>query len=65
MSELETKLAPLGFYRCHSSFLVNGEAIARIEPAQITLKDGSVIPVSQRRRKEFLREISGFLGGTI
>ena len=65
ISELEAKLSPLGFYRCHSSFLVNGEAIIRIEQTQVILKDGSVIPVSQRRRKEFLREISEFLGGTI
>ena len=65
LGELEAKLKPLGFFRCHSSYLVNGEKIAKIEPLQITLLDGSVIPISQRKRREFLQEISSFLGGTI
>lgn len=59
---LEERLKPLGFFRCHSSYLVNGDHILRIDPSQLTLKDGSVIPVSQRRRKDFMREISDFLG---
>lgn len=65
MNELVNRLSPLGFYRCHSSFLVNGEHIASIEQTQLTLKDGSIIPISQRRRKEFMQEISSFLGGSI
>lgn len=65
MNELVNRLSPLGFYRCHSSFLVNGEHIASIEQSQLTLKDGSVIPISQRRRKEFMQEISSFLGCSI
>lgn len=65
MNELVTRLSPLGFYRCHSSFLVNGEHIASIEQTQLTLKDGSNIPISQRRRKEFMQEISSFLGASI
>lgn len=65
ISDLEARLTPLGFFRCHSSYLVNGEHIERIEPTRLTLRDGSVIPISQRRRKEFMQEISRFLGGTI
>lgn len=65
MNELVTRLSPLGFYRCHSSFLVNGEHIASIEQTQLTLKDGSNIPISQRRRKEFMQGISSFLGASI
>lgn len=65
MSELEDRLSPLGFFRCHSSYIVNGEHIVKIEQTQLTLKDGSIIPISQRRRKEFMQEISLFLGGTI
>ena len=65
MAELEAKLLPLGFFRCHSSYLVNGEYIASIEQTQLKLQDGSIIPISQRKRKEFMQEISRFLGGTI
>lgn len=65
MNELVSRLSPLGFFRCHNSFLVNGEHIASIEQNQLTLKDGRIIPISQRRRKEFMQEISDFLGCTI
>ncbi len=65
ISELEARLTPLGFFRCHSSYLVNGEHIERIEQTKLTLRDGTVIPISQRRRREFMQEISRFLGDTI
>ena len=65
MSELESRLAPLGFFRCHSSYLINGEYIVKIEPSEVFLRDGTRIPISQRKRKEFMQEISSFLGGTI
>ena len=65
ISDLEARLTPLGFFRCHSSYLVNVEHIERIEQTKLTLRDGSTVPISQRRRGEFMREISRFLGGTI
>lgn len=65
MKKLEEQLAPYGFFRCHASYLVNSEAISRIDVAQLTLKDGTVIPISQRRRKEFLAELSAYVGARI
>ena len=65
MNELELKLTSLGFFRCHSSYLVNGEHIARIDQTELQLRDGTRIPISQRRRKDFMREISDYLGGII
>ncbi|MCD8225457.1 MAG: LytTR family DNA-binding domain-containing protein [Clostridiales bacterium] len=65
ITEFEEKLAPLGFFRCHSSFLVNGDYIKRIGVTELELRDGSLVPISQRRRKDFLSEISEYLGGKI
>ena len=65
MKELEEQLMPYGFFRCHASYLVNNESISRIDATQLTLKDGTVIPISQRRRKEFLAELSAYVGARI
>lgn len=65
MNKLESVLVPLGFFRCHSSYLVNGDHIASIEQNQVILKSGMEIPISQRRRKKFMSDILNFLGGTI
>lgn len=63
MNDLENNLAPMGFFRCHNSYLVNSEHIARIEPGQIVLRNETVIPISQRRRKKFMSQILNFWGG--
>ncbi|MCF0133927.1 MAG: response regulator transcription factor, partial [Blautia sp.] len=65
IGELEKTLTPLGFFRCHSSYIVNGEKILMIEPMQLVMKNGSKIPISQRRRKDFIKEISVYLGSNI
>ncbi len=65
ITELEKELLSLGFFRCHNSFLVNGDFIQRIDTSEIVLKDGSRVPVSQRRRREFLNDISAYWGGRI
>lgn len=65
MKELEEQLAPYGFFRCHASYLVNSRAIQRIGASELLLKDGTQIPVSQRRRKEFLYELSNYIGEQI
>lgn len=65
LSGLEQELGPCGFFRCHASFLVNASYIRRIDSSELLLKTGETIPVSQRRRKEFLAELSMFVGDRI
>ena len=60
--ELESALRPYGFFRCHASYLVSGRFVRQIGSASLTLKDGTEIPISQRRKKEFLSLLSGYLG---
>ena len=63
--ELEEQLREYGFFRCHASFLVSADAIQEIRQADILMKDGNVVPVSQRKRKAFLNDLSEYLGERI
>lgn len=65
MTELEKALKNCGFFRCHGSFLVNSEYIESIDTASLTLKNGTEIPISQRRKKDFLTDLYGFIGERI
>jgi two-component system LytT family response regulator len=52
LSELETQLDPETFLRIHRSYIVNIDAISRIEPASkdshaAVLKDGTKLPISR------------------
>ncbi len=65
MKEIEEQLSPYSFLRCHASFLVNAKFISRIETSQLILSDGSIVPISQRRKKEFLAALSKYIGAQI
>lgn len=61
LKEFEELLSPLGFTRCHQSHLINNSYIAsyqKFPKLQLKLKDGSVIPVSFRKKSVF-EEIKG------
>ena len=52
ISALESQLTPYGFIRVHKGFIVNGSAIAKLSNLELTLCDGTKIPISQQRREE-------------
>ena len=62
--ELEEQLSGYGFFRCHASYLVAAEAIQEIRQSEILLKDGNIVPISQRRRKAFMSALSSYYGDT-
>ena len=62
IAEMERKLKPYGFLRCHASYLVNRRFIRRVGANSIVLTNDKEIPVSQRRRKEFMDEIFDWYG---
>lgn len=65
MKELENQLLPHGFLRCHASFLVNVHRIRAVEQARLILDDNTAVPISQRRRREFLSALSDYIGAQI
>ena len=62
--ELEEQLSGYGFFRCHASYLVAAEAIQEIRQNEILLKDGNIVPISQRRRKAFMSALCSYFGDT-
>lgn len=61
---LEAQLDSASFFRCHNSFLVNFQYVARIG-AELGLKDGSAVPISRYRRAELLQRFTAYLGGKL
>lgn len=62
IAQLEQQLQAEDFFRCHTAYLVNLAEIERIGAADLTLKDGTVLPVSKHRKKEFREAIAAFWG---
>lgn len=58
---LEGKLAGNDFFRCHKSYLVNLSYVARYNKTDIILDDGTRIPLSKRRYREFTVALLGYL----
>lgn len=61
LAALEKELAPHGFFRCHSAFVVNLSAVERIQGSDAFI-GGQAVPVSKHRRKEFLSALTRYLG---
>ena len=57
LDEIDDELKNGQFLYIHRSFLVNYQYIRHYEYEQVTLLDGTVLPVSQPRRKQIRRRI--------
>ena len=62
MKELEEQLESYGFLRSHASFLVNIKKVIRVGFEYVELKGGISVPLSQKKRKNFMSEITQQLG---
>jgi len=40
------------FLECHHRIIINMEQVRRMEAEEFTMKEGSRVPISQRRKKE-------------
>ncbi len=52
LSELEKKLNPVIFVRCHNSFIVNFMAVREFTRTDFVLNDESIIPISRYKLNE-------------
>ena len=62
LAELSEKLPP-SFVRCHKGFLVNMDYIAELQSADVRLRSGELVPLSQRRRSAVRESFIGHLRG--
>ena len=51
------------FFRCHASYIVNMDYIAKIQGPQITLGNGDIIYISKGRKRAFFAELTAYFGG--
>lgn len=67
LSDVVEKLADgkTPFLRIHQSYLVNYQLIRSRSKSEVTLTDGTKLPISAERQKEFSRNYSKLLGGEI
>lgn len=57
LGEFETMLRPHGFFRCHSSHIINPKYLIRYlkeDGGSLVMTDGSTVPVSRRKKDDFL-----------
>lgn len=55
-------MLPDFFIQCHKSYIVNMNYIQDMHGNDIRLKEGTYIPISQKRIKDFKQEYSNYLG---
>jgi len=53
---------PVGFYRCHRSFIVNMSHIRRFQSGEIVLKNAERVPVSRARYTETRNAYINYMG---
>lgn len=63
ITELAREMEGYGFAMPHKSFVVNLYSVQRIHGYEITLTDGSTIPLSQKKSAEFRRALNEYLAG--
>nr|WP_297863936.1 LytTR family DNA-binding domain-containing protein [uncultured Acetatifactor sp.] len=63
ITELAGEMEGYGFAVPHKSFIVNLYAVQRIHGYDVTLTDGSVVPLSQKKSAQFRRALNEYLAG--
>ena len=62
---MEKRLAPYSFYMPHKSFVVNFFHVKNLKGYDITMSDGSLVPLSQKKSSMFREELAVWLSEQI
>ncbi len=65
MKKLMDKMAAYSFESCHQSYLVNLKHIRKMKGYDIYLKNGDIIPLSQKKSSEFREKLNRFIQKSI
>lgn len=60
LDQIEQKLPPQGFARCGKSFLVNLSGVVSVNGNEVTLFNGTVLPISRLKKKEFIESLTNY-----
>ena len=61
MKKLIGKMSEFSFESCHRNYLVNLKYVMRIKGYEVYLKNGAVIPVSQKKSFEFREKLNSYI----
>ena len=64
LSKLEEKLTRFSFSRCNNCYLINMKYVTKIENFDLFIGD-TRLQISRSRKKQFLKDLADYLGGTI
>ena len=65
MKDMESKIAPYGFSRNYSSYIVNLFYVENIEKNEVKLSTGERLPISKTKKKGFMEDIAEYWGNLI
>jgi DNA-binding LytR/AlgR family response regulator len=63
LKQVETDLSSSGFARCNKCYLVNMKHVVEIKQDSV-LVGRDLLPISRRRKKDFLKQLTDYMGGT-
>ena len=61
MEEIENKLNGSFFYRCHKSYIINMNQVAKVTAQDILMKNGALVPMRSRGRDSIRADIANYL----
>ena len=61
MKKLINKMSEYKFESCHQSYLINLKYVKKIKGYELYLKNGEMIPVSQKKSFEFREKLNKFI----
>lgn len=65
LKAFETKLSDCGFYKVCSNILLNVNKVYQVLETQVVLNDNTRLPISRRRRKELLVQLSRIISAKV
>ena len=64
LKEIEKQVPSSVFYKCNVCYLVNMEYVSFYSDSCVVLKNGEKLVVSRARRKDFLKALAQYIGGS-
>ncbi|HIY66565.1 MAG TPA: LytTR family DNA-binding domain-containing protein [Candidatus Agrococcus pullicola] len=65
LQEFDDILSPRGFFRSHSSYLVNFKHVVSIDGEDCMMTNGDAVRISRSRKKGLLEELTNYIGGQL
>ena len=58
LKKYESLLSDYNFSKCHNAYIVNLSAVEAVKKEEVFLTNGTILPISRARKKEFMMELT-------